>query len=236
MKKRLKEIVEQDESSAGRIFNLFIIALILLSVLSISIKTLPDIDDSIVRFLDLFEIVVVIIFTVEYALRIYVADNKLSYIFSFYGLIDLFAILPFYVATGLDLRSLRIFRVLRLLRILKLARFSDAATLLIRVFKSIKRELIVFLVVTICILYIAAIGIYYFENPAQPEKFSSVFHSLWWSVSTFTFLGYGDIYPVTVGGKIFTFFVLMTGIAMIAVPTGLVAAALRQEIDLEPKE
>lgn len=236
MKKRLREIVESDESLAGRVFNLFIIALILLSVLSISLKTLPDLDEAIVRFLEVFELVVVIIFTVEYVLRIYVADKKLGYIFSFYGLIDLIAILPFYIATGLDLRSLRIFRVLRLLRIFKLAKYSEAASLLMRVFKSIRRELSVFLFVTICILYVAAIGIYYFENPAQPEIFKSVFHSLWWSVSTFTLLGYGDVYPVTIGGRIFTFFVLMTGIAMIALPTGLVAAALRKEIDIEPEK
>ena len=236
MKKRLKEIVESEESLTGRVFNLFIIALILLSVLSISLKTLPDLDVSIVRLLEVFELVVVLIFTVEYVLRIYVADKKLGYIFSFYGLIDLIAILPFYIATGLDLRSLRIFRVFRLLRILKLARYSEAASLLMRVFKSIRRELTVFLFVTICILYVAAIGIYYFENPAQPEKFSSVFHSLWWSISTFTLLGYGDVYPVTIGGRIFTFFVLMTGIAMIALPTGLVAAALRKEIEIEPEK
>ena len=236
MKKRLKEIVESDESLAGRVFNLFIIVLILLSVLSISLETLPDLDESIMRFLKIFELVVVIIFTVEYLLRIYVADKKLGYIFSFYGLIDLIAILPFYIATGLDLRAIRIFRVLRLLRILKLAQYSEAASLLMRVFKSIRRELVVFLFVTICILYVAAIGIYYFENPVQPEKFSSVFHSLWWSVTTFTLLGYGDIYPVTIGGRIFTFFVLVTGIAMIAVPTGLVAAALREEIEIEPEK
>ena len=87
-----------------------------------------------------------------------------------------------------------------------------------------------------CIIYVAAIGIYYFENPAQPEIFKSVFHSLWWSVTTFTFLGYGDVYPVTIGGRIFTFFGLITGIAMIALPTGLVAAALRKEIDIESEE
>ena len=236
MKKRLKEIVESDEILAGRVFNLFIIVLILLSVISISLITLPDLDESTVRILEIFEILVVVVFTVEYILRIYVADKKLSYIFSFYGLIDLIAILPFYISTGLDLRALRIFRVFRLLRIFKLARYSEAASLLMRVFKSIRRELTVFMFVSICILYVAAIGIYYFENPAQPEKFSSVFHSLWWSVSTFTLLGYGDVYPVTIGGRIFTFFVLITGIAMIALPTGLVAAALRNEVDIGPEK
>lgn len=236
MKKRLKEIVENEESLAGRVFNLFIIVLILLSVLSISLETLPDLDRSTVHFLKIFELVVVIIFSVEYVLRIYVADKKLGYIFSFYGLIDLIAILPFFIATGLDLRALRIFRVLRLLRIFKLTQYSEAASLLLRVFKSIRRELTVFLFVSICIMYIAAIGIYYFENSAQPEIFKSVFHSLWWSVTTFTFLGYGDVYPVTIGGRIFTFFVLITSIAMIALPTGLVASALRKEIDIGPEK
>jgi len=122
-----------------------------------------------------------------------VADKKRGYIFSFYGLIDLIAILPFYLATGLDLRSIRIFRVLRLLRILKLVRHSDAASRFEKVFKAIKRELVVFTAVMICIIYISAVGIYYFEYPAQPDEFSSVFHSLWWALSTFTFLGYGDL-------------------------------------------
>lgn len=236
MKMKLKEIVERENTAAGRWFNLFIITLILLSVLSLSVKTLPGLDDKLIRTLEVFELISVLIFTVEYFLRIYVADKKLGYILSFYGLIDLIAILPFYVATGLDLRSIRIFRVLRLLRILKLVRYSDAATRLVEVFKAIRRELVVFTAVMVCIIYVSAVGIYYFEYPVQPYEFSSVFHSMWWALSTFTFLGYGDVYPITVGGRILTFFVLLSGIFMIAVPTGLVASALRKEIDLEQGE
>lgn len=236
MKMKLKQIVEREDTTAGRWFNLFIITLILLSVLSLSVKTLPDLDNQLIQILEIFELVSILIFTVEYFLRIYVADRKIGYIFSFYGVIDLIAILPFYIATGLDLRSVRIFRVLRLLRLFKLARYSKAATLLVQVFKAIRREMVVFTVVMVCVIYVSAVGIYYFEYPVQPDEFSSVFHSLWWALSTFTFLGYGDVYPITVGGRILTFFVLLTGIFMIAVPTGLVASALRKEIDLEPED
>lgn len=234
IKIKLKEVVEKEETRAGRAFNLFIMVLIVLSVLSISVETLPDLDEKLHRYLEVFEIVVVIIFTIEYLLRIIVADKKFKYIFSFYGLIDLLAIIPFYLAAGIDLRSVRVFRILRLFRLLKATRYTDAVTRLLRVFKTIKAELTVFVMVTVCILYISAVGIYYFEYPAQPETFSSVFHSLWWSVTTFTLLGYGDIYPITFGGRFFTFIVLMVAIAMIAIPTGLIASALSEEIDITP--
>jgi len=236
VKVKLKEVVEKEETRAGRGFNLFIMVLIVLSVLSISIETLPDLDEELYRYLEIFELVVVIIFSIEYLLRIFVADRKFSYIFSFYGIIDLLAIVPFYLAVGIDLRSIRVFRILRVFRLLKAARYTDAVTRLLRVFKSIQAELTIFVLISICILYIAAVGIYYFEHPAQPETFSSVFKSLWWAATTFTLLGYGDIYPITFGGRFFTFIVLMTGIAMIAIPTGLIASALSEEIDIAPEE
>lgn len=236
MKKRLKEIIEREESTAGKIFNLFIIGLIILSVVSLSVETMPNLDPNLLKALVLFEIVVVIIFSIEYLLRIYVADSKSGYIFSFYGVIDLLAIVPFYVTAGIDLRSIRVFRLLRVFRILKISRYSEAATRLLHAFKSIRAELAIFLLITICLIYIAAVGIYYFEHPAQPEIFISVFHSLWWALTTFTFLGYGDVYPITAGGRIFTFLVLMVSIAMIAIPTGLIASALSKEIDIEPED
>jgi voltage-gated potassium channel len=92
--------------------------------------------------------------------------------------------------------------------------------------KLIKQELVLFFAVTIMLLYMGGVGIYYFENSAQPEAFSSIFHSLWWSLITLTTVGYGDIYPITVGGKIFTFFILMIGLGIVAVPTGLFASAV----------
>jgi len=82
--------------------------------------------------------------------------------------------------------------------------------------------------IAMILLYLSAVGIYYFENAAQPEKFKSIFHSLWWALATLTTVGYGDIYPVTAGGQFFTFFVLMLGLGVVAVPTGLIASALSQ--------
>ena len=93
-------------------------------------------------------------------------------------------------------------------------------------FLSIKEELVLFGVTALIILYLSSVGIYYFENPAQPEVFSSVFSSMWWAVITLTTVGYGDVYPVTVGGRIFTTLILMVGLGVVAVPTGLFASAL----------
>lgn len=234
-KAKVKNLVGE-ESTTGRRFNLTIKVLIVLSLISISLETLPDLDPVYMNILLWFEYISVAVFTIEYILRIYAADRKRDFIFSFYGIIDLLAILPFYLTLGFDLRSLRVFRLLRLLRILKLGRYNEAMNRLSRTFASIKSELVIFVVLTIFVLYIAALGIYYFENPAQPEAFKSVFHSLWWAVATLTTVGYGDVYPITLGGRLFTFVVLMVGLGLISVPTGLIASSLTKIISREKKD
>ena len=201
--RQLKQIVESCNTPAGRTFDLFIQFLILVSLVSFSLETWPDLDPDVSVWLTKVEIFTVVVFSLEYLLRLIVADSKLKFIFSFYGLVDLLAILPFYVARGLDLRSLRVFRLFRLIRIFKIMRFSKAIARLQRAFSLIKAELWVFATAAMFLLYVSAVGIYYFENQAQPEHFSSVFHSLWWAIVTLTTVGYGDVYPVTVGGKIF---------------------------------
>ncbi len=143
------------------------------------------------------------------------------------------AILPFYVASGIDLRSIRAFRFLRLFRAFKIVRYSKAIQRFHRAFIIAREELVLFIIVTLMLLYFAAVGIYYFENEAQPDKFASVFHSLWWSVATLTTVGYGDIYPVTVGGKIFTFVVLLIGLGIVSISAGLVASALSKARAME---
>ncbi len=233
LKSRIKTLLEREDTRAGRICNLFIKGLILLSLISFSVETLPDLDAEVKKWLGYFEVVIVVIFTVEYLLRVYVADSKPGFIFSFYGIIDLVAILPFYLAAGLDLRSIRIFRLLRLLRMLKFTRYNQALDRLATTFRSIQTELIVFGMITLAVLYVAATGIYYFENPAQPDHFESIFHSLWWAVATLTTVGYGDVYPITIGGRFFTFIILMIGLGLISVPTGLIASALTKTISGE---
>ncbi|QGQ23232.1 ion transporter [Gimesia benthica] len=229
----LKQVVEDSDTKAGKTFDLFIQAVIVISLVSFTIETLPDLSPTTRTCLRGIEIVSVIIFTVEYLARVLVASNRPAFIFSFFGIIDLLAILPFYLGMGLDLRSLRAFRLLRLVRIFKLARYSAAARRFHRAFLIAKEELALFLFATLIIIYLAAVGIYHFENPAQSEAFSSVFHSLWWAVSTLTTVGYGDIYPITAGGKIFTFFILAAGLGIVSIPAGLVASALAKAREME---
>lgn len=224
----LKEIVENNESKYGRLFDLSIQSIIILSIVAFTIDTLPDLSSHSIEWLRIFEICSVSIFTIEYLLRILVADSKLKFILSFYGIVDLLAILPFYIALGIDLRSLRIVRLIRLFRAFKFVRYNIAIQRFLRAILIVKEEFVLFSIITAMVLFISSVGIYYFENNAQPEVFSSVFKSMWWSVATLTTVGYGDIYPVTVGGKLFTFFVLMVGLGIVAVPTGLIASALTE--------
>lgn len=229
----IKKIIENSNSRAGRLFDMSIQVIIILSLVSFSMETLPGLSLAQINLLRTFEVVSVAIFTVEYLARIVVADRKSKFIFSFFGVVDLLAILPFYLSTGLDLRSLRAFRLLRIMRIFKLVRYSAAAKRFHRAFLIAKEELALFLFAALIILYLAAVGIYYFENTAQPEAFSSVFASLWWAVTTLTTVGYGDVYPITVGGKIFTFMVLVVGLGVVSVPAGLLASALSKARDME---
>lgn len=230
MKKKLKRIVEDTDTLSGKLFDIVIQCLIVLSLICFSIETLPNLSPDLIKALNLLEVITVIIFTLEYLLRIILTENKKKFIFSFYGIIDLAAILPFYITRTIDLRSLRIFRLFRLFRVFKIVRYSKALQKLKDAFVLIKEELVLFLIATFLLLFISAVGIYYFENPAQPEQFKSVFHCLWWAVATLTTVGYGDIYPITVGGKIFTFIMLLIGLGIIAVPTGLVASALTKTL------
>ncbi|QDV50472.1 ion transporter [Gimesia fumaroli] len=230
---RIKQIIEDSDTKTGKAFDLVIQAMIILSLISFSIETLPDLSDETRGILRAMEIVCVTVFTVEYIARIIVATNKPAFVFSFFGVIDLLAILPFYLATSLDLRSLRSFRLLRLIRIFKLARYNAAAQRFHRAFIIAKEELALFLFATLIVLYLAGVGIYHFEYPAQPQTFSSVFHSLWWAVATLTTVGYGDIYPITVGGKMFTFFILIVGLGIVSIPAGLVASALSKAREME---
>jgi voltage-gated potassium channel len=200
--------------------------LIIYSIVCFSIETLPDLDQPTVLFLRYSEIGIVIIFTIEYLYRLCVAEAKVKFVFSFYGLIDLLAIIPFYLATAVDLRSLRLIRLLRLARLLKLARYNSAIHRFIKAINLAKEELIIFTLASLVMLYLAAVGIYHFEHEAQPEVFRSIFDSLWWAVATLTTVGYGDIYPITIAGRIFTFFILMIGLGLVAVPAGIVASAL----------
>ncbi len=227
-KDAIRRIIDDTDHLSGRVFVFTIQTLIVISLVTFSFDTLPNLSPNTKKILYIIEVITVAIFTLEYILRIIVAEGKIRFIFSFYGLVDLAAVLPFYVSSGIDLRAVRIFRLLRLVRILKLFKYSKAINRFHRALMIAKEELILFGFVAVIMLYLSAVGIYYFENSAQPEQFKSVFHSLWWAITTLTTVGYGDMFPMTTGGKLFTFFVLIIGLGIVAVPTGLIASALSQ--------
>lgn len=236
MKEKLRRLVEDNTTYQGRIFDYTIQTLILISLIAFSIETLPDNSYLVRRVLHYIELVCIIIFSFEYITRIFVAKNPIKYIFSFYGIIDLLSILPFYLPTSLDLRAIRVFRIFRIFRALKIIRYNKALHRFHLAAQIVKEELVLFIIATLILIYLSATGIYFFEYEAQPDIFQSIFHSLWWAIVTLTTVGYGDVYPITIGGRIFTFFVLIIGVGIVTVPAGLVATALSKAREIEKTE
>jgi voltage-gated potassium channel len=195
------------------------------------------------KLFDTFELVSVILFTIEYGLRLLTARLKypelsptgayLRYVLSFAAIIDFAAILPFYLplAVPLDLRFLRIIRVTRILRVVKLQRYSDSLQLVGRVFRSRSKELLVTIGVTFMLLLIAASVMYHLENGAQPEKFPNIIASLCWAIATLTTVGYGDIFPITIGGKILGGIMALLGIGLVALPAGIISSGFMEELN-----
>lgn len=228
LKPFLKNLVDINDNTPSKVFDISIQILIVLSIITFSIETIPTLSPQTRAYLSVFELFSVVVFTIEYLIRLYVADKKLAYVFSFYGIIDLLAILPFYLSLTFDMRAIKAFRIFRLFRLLKLSRYSKAMSKFQKAMYRSREEFVLFFILTIILFYLASIGIYYFENAAQPKIFSSVFDAMWWSVATLTTVGYGDVYPVTVGGKIFTAIILLIGLGVVGIPAGIVSSALTE--------
>jgi voltage-gated potassium channel len=222
--KQIAQSLTDPQTRAGRRFDQIIHTLIVFSLIEVAVETVPE-AQAYGAWLTWSEYTVVAVFTIEYALRF--TYGGLKYAISFFGVIDLLAILPSYLSFGtVDLRAVRIFRLLRLLRLAKLHRYGSAWDRLRTAFLSIREELIVYCALTITLLYLSAVGIYYCEHDAQPDAFRSIPHAMWWAVATLTTVGYGDVYPVTIAGKLFTFIILLLGLSIVAIPSGLFASAL----------
>ena len=199
--------------------------IIVFSLICFTIETIPGLDSETYKLLENLEILFVVIFTLEYAARIYTSKQKVKFIFSFFGIIDLIAVLPFYLSLGFDLKTLRAVRFIRAFRLLKLTRYNKAVDLLGDALKKSKEELFVFTFLASSLLYLTSVGIYYFEKDLQPEEFGSVPQALWWSVVTLTSVGYGDVTPISTGGKVFTSIILFLGIGLVSVPSAILVSA-----------
>ena len=219
-----------------RTLEIFIQALIVVCAVAFAIETLPDLSPRFRTLLWAFEIFTVAIFTIEYGYRLWTAENRFRFAFSFFGIVDLLSILPFFLSLSVDLRSFRIVRLLRLVRILKLGRTQKAVERFRIAFSLAKEEFALFFAATVGALYFAAVGIYYCENGSQPMVFSSVPHSLWWAVVTLTTVGYGDNVPVTFGGRVFTGVVLMIGLGIVSLPAGILSSALQRAREIQTED
>lgn len=235
----LAGVLFDHESRAGRIFDLLIQVLILISMMAFCLETIDSVNQRFGRALFALELLIIVVFTAEYALRLYAAPRKLEFIFSFYGLVDLLAISPYVLIPVVDLRTIRIVRVFRIFRVLKLMRYHHVLNRFQRVIAASRGEFAVFFLAAALMIFVASVGIYQFEHEAQPEAFATVFHAMWWAVITLTTVGYGDVVPITAAGKCFTMLLLVTGLAIVAVPSGILASALtadaRRNANLHPE-
>lgn len=249
IKKAVYNLIRDDGENnlASNIFDGIIIFLIIVNVIT-SIAYTFSIPASLQTVLNYVEIVSVIVFTIEYALRVWTADfihselspmrSRIKYIFSFMAIIDLLAILPFYIPfiIPIDLRALRMLRLIRLVRVFKVNRYTSALLSVVEVFKQKKSQLLSSIFVVFLLMIIAAVLMYNVENEIQPEAFSNAFDALWWAIATLTTVGYGDIYPVTALGKILSSIIAILGIGLVAVPTGIISAGFMEQIDKGKEE
>ncbi|MBZ0215298.1 MAG: cyclic nucleotide-gated ion channel/potassium channel family protein [Fimbriimonadaceae bacterium] len=243
VRRRLHEILEagQANDAPSTLFDTFIIALIITNVISSVVETVDSIGRAYGPQLALFDLISVVIFTVEYIARLWVCVElpplrhlptwraRLRFAMRPLLIVDLAAILPFYLGFLFAL-DLRVLRVLRLLRFFKLARYSPALQTLGRVMKNEYRALFGAFIVMVSLLLFSSTIIYFLERDAQPEVFASVPDSAWWALATLTTVGYGDVVPVTVLGKLFGGVVMIFGLGMFALPIGIIATGFSQEI------
>lgn len=226
LKRRIARALEGHDPAFGRWVAAGMYGAILASALIITFLTLPDLPDGLRRLLYGAELCLLGVFTLEYALRLWSAPDRRRYALGVWGLIDLMSVLPALLFLVPDSQVLRTLRLLRVFRLLKLLRLRRALLRLERALRESREELILFGFLAAIILFLSAVGIYHFERAAQPEAFGSIPAALWWALATLTTVGYGDVYPITPGGRLFTGLVLLVGLGIVAIPASVLTSAL----------
>ena len=243
LRARIYEVIEstQPGNGIGVWFDRFLIVLIVTNVIAVILETVDQISEAYSDFFFVFELFSVAIFSIEYLMRLWtIVDGpnanfrapvagRLRYALTPMALIDIAAILPFYLSVfiGIDLRFMRVFRLLRLL---KLTRYSTAMHMLGATLYTQRRALLAALMIVFMTLILTSSVIYLFEKDAQPDAFGSIPEAMWWGLATLTTVGYGDIYPITLVGKIFGSIVMILGIGIFALPVGILATGFAEEI------
>ena len=232
-KERIANIIFGFDTPAGRAFDLALIALIVSSVAVMMLESVADVMGRWSVALNWAEWIFTIIFTLEYATRVYVAPNRWAYVKSFYGLVDLLSILPSYMGLFFGdlnyLLTIRLLRVLRIFRILKLARYLQEANILVRSMLMARRKILVFFSSVLVLTTVFGSLMYVVEGPHN--GFTSIPKSIYWAIVSITTVGYGDITPHTALGQVLAALVMLTGYSIIAIPTGIFTAELVQQVN-----
>jgi voltage-gated potassium channel len=244
MKKYLYQVMEEspDGNGAALSFNYFMTFLIIINVFAVILETVEPLHQQYLFLFSAIDIISIAFFTVEYFVRLWICTlnpaysdpvrGRLRYMVSAFALIDLLSFLPFYIpfVIPVDLRFLRILRLFRLIRVMKLGRYSEAMKTFHTVIAKTKEQLILTLSILFIVLVIASSLMFYAEHDAQPDKFASIPNAMWWAVVTLATVGYGDIYPVTALGKVIGGVVVVTGIAIFALPAAILSAGFIEEM------
>ncbi|MDJ0812361.1 MAG: ion transporter [Woeseiaceae bacterium] len=242
---RLLETAQPDDT-ASRVVDILLIALIICSVAAVVLESMPAVEEQYGDAIYWFDVFVIAVFSVEYLLRVWscIEDRETSggnaftrrfrFIFSFHAIIDLLAILPFYLSAFVapGVADMRLLRAIRLIRVLKLTRYFATLNMLIIAVKENGRALAASFLILVTIMLFAAAGMYHFERASQPQDFGSIPAAMWWAFATLTTVGYGDVTPITNGGKIFGALIAVVGIGMVALPTSILATGYARQLKL----
>lgn len=237
-REKLYQIIFGYETRAGRIFDLILIVTIASSVVAVLLDSVASISAAYHEELYALEWFFTLVFTLEYGLRLYSSPSPRGYATSFFGIVDLLSILPTYIAFLLpgaqSLIVIRVLRVLRIFRILKLVRFTGEANILLRAIVMSRHKIFIFLFSVMAVMVIFGALMYVVEGP--DNGFTSIPASIYWAVVTVTTVGYGDITPHTILGQTISVLAMITGYAIIAVPTGIIGSELFSEVQRQGRE
>lgn len=229
LKAKIHEIIFEADTPNGKLFDVVLLALIIISIGATMLETVSSIRAEHGQLLIVIEWIVTVFFTIEYILRIYSSKNPWSYIFSFYGLVDVLSIFPtyfgFFNPTAKSLAVIRSLRLLRIFRVLKLGQFLNAYESLNTALKESRNKIFVFLAMVVIIVCIVGSLMYVIEGK-NGSGFDNIPVSVYWAIVTVTTVGYGDIAPITPLGQFFASMLMIIGYAIIAIPTGIVGAGI----------
>lgn len=230
LRKKLHVIVFGTDTPAGKLFDVVLLVVIVLSILMVMLESVRDVRVKFEKVFDVLEWTFTGLFTVEYLLRIFISRRPKAYVLSFLGIVDLVALLPTYISLfvtgGSYLVVIRAIRLLRVFRILKLGRYLEDAEYLGKALVNSRRKILVFMGSVFTLVMITGTLMYMIEG--GENGFTSIPKSIYWAVVTVTTVGYGDIAPQTVLGQTFATFLMLTGYAIIAVPTGIVSSEMKK--------